>query len=294
MPWRRASRAAISSSSRTCVRLPAERRSRTLDGWRSRIATLGASCSITTTCRGSGHISHTSPSSRRTDPNSLHVTINDMARRELAERDITALTIRNAFDLHPLQRRSVRRRARRSDSRATISSSSNRRARFHARRSRAASRSPSSSRRTFPIARSGTGSPVPPKTASGPSSSGSSLRRQVPVTRRPGADTVGCVRGERRRRCSLELGGLRQPGHRGDRSLSDRSPSPTIPVLDELLALGLQVFDVGAPDVIAAWLDAPDAAMFDANRACLREHFNLADLPSRISTRSTTVGWTDW
>ena len=34
-------------------------------------------------------------------PNSLHVTINDSARRALAERDITAFTIRNAFDLRP-------------------------------------------------------------------------------------------------------------------------------------------------------------------------------------------------
>ena len=66
------------------------------------------------------------------------------------------------------------------------------------------------------------------------------------------------------------------------------------PVLDELRALGLHVFDVDAPEAIAAWLDAPDTATFDANQACLREHFNLADLPARISSAFAAVGWSDW
>src|SRR5207302_7506736 len=36
-----------------------------------------------------------------TDPDWLHVTINDLSRRQLAERGIAAVTIRNSFDTEP-------------------------------------------------------------------------------------------------------------------------------------------------------------------------------------------------
>jgi glycosyltransferase involved in cell wall biosynthesis len=66
------------------------------------------------------------------------------------------------------------------------------------------------------------------------------------------------------------------------------------PVLDELRALGLQLFSIDHPDAVAAWLAAPDAAVRAANRACLQQHFDLAHLPARIEDALTTVGWRSW
>jgi mannosylglucosylglycerate synthase len=67
------------------------------------------------------------------------------------------------------------------------------------------------------------------------------------------------------------------------------------PVLDELIALGLHLISIDEPDAVIALLgssDAPD--VLDANRACLHAHFDLADLPARIATAFTTVGWEEW
>lgn len=66
------------------------------------------------------------------------------------------------------------------------------------------------------------------------------------------------------------------------------------PVLDELLALGLRFFSVDEPAAIAAWLRDPDPAVIDDNRACVRSHFDLADLPGRIGAAFSAVGWDRW
>jgi hypothetical protein len=44
-----------------------------------------------------------------TDPNWLHVTINDVSRRQLAERGIAAVTIRNSFDTEAFDTETARR-----------------------------------------------------------------------------------------------------------------------------------------------------------------------------------------
>lgn len=66
------------------------------------------------------------------------------------------------------------------------------------------------------------------------------------------------------------------------------------PVLDEIVELGLRLFSVEDPERVAAWLAAPDRTIVDANRACLRRHFDLADLPGRIRDACSAVGWLDW
>ena len=67
------------------------------------------------------------PASRRTAPNSLHVTINDHSRVQLENRGFAAVTLRNAFDLDPLRgdrdatRAALRVRTRRPRAAATDS-----------------------------------------------------------------------------------------------------------------------------------------------------------------------------
>jgi glycosyltransferase involved in cell wall biosynthesis len=66
------------------------------------------------------------------------------------------------------------------------------------------------------------------------------------------------------------------------------------PVLDELVDLGLQVMSIDNPASIANFLQAPDSRIADANRACLRAHFDLKDLPSRLHAALASVGWDTW
>ena len=178
--------------------------------------TTAVSCSTTTTSRGNAPVSPRHPTCRRTDPNSLHVTINDHSRAQLANRGFDAITLRNAFDLDPRARRP------RSDPR---------RVRLRAERRRAApadSRDPAQEhpggdrvrgRARAPRARS---EPAPLDHRSG----GGRLRRRVRAPRRrvggaghrrSGRQRPGRVRGRRPHPLPVDLGGLRQPRHRVDR-----------------------------------------------------------------------------
>jgi hypothetical protein len=64
------------------------------------------------------------------------------------------------------------------------------------------------------------------------------------------------------------------------------------PVLEEILASGLSVFDVDRPAEVAAFLAAPDRAMLERNVGLARRRFSLADLPGRIDDAFARHGWT--
>jgi glycosyltransferase involved in cell wall biosynthesis len=66
------------------------------------------------------------------------------------------------------------------------------------------------------------------------------------------------------------------------------------PVLDEFVALGLDLFSVDAPEVMAKAIAAPDQARFDANLAVVRRHFSAADLPARLESSFAEAGWSTW
>ena len=66
------------------------------------------------------------------------------------------------------------------------------------------------------------------------------------------------------------------------------------PVLDELIALGLEVLSIDDPDAVADVLRHPDPEFHARNRECLRAHFDLRDLPRRIAGAFATVGWDHW
>ncbi len=54
------------------------------------------------------------------------------------------------------------------------------------------------------------------------------------------------------------------------------------PVAEELAGLGFAWFDAEDPGPIAAFLDAPDAALLAANAATARRHLSLEDLPKQL------------
>jgi glycosyltransferase involved in cell wall biosynthesis len=64
------------------------------------------------------------------------------------------------------------------------------------------------------------------------------------------------------------------------------------PMLEEILASGLSVFEVDRPAEVAAFLAAPDRAMLERNVGLARRRFSLADLPGRIDDAFARHGWT--
>jgi mannosylglucosylglycerate synthase len=55
------------------------------------------------------------------------------------------------------------------------------------------------------------------------------------------------------------------------------------PVAAELAAFGFEWFDAADPAPLARWLAAPDTHLIDHNHRVAADHFNLADLPARLS-----------
>ena len=66
------------------------------------------------------------------------------------------------------------------------------------------------------------------------------------------------------------------------------------PVLEELEALGLRFISIDEPEIAAEAIGAPDRASVAANEVVLRDHFDLSDLPGRIDAIWAAIGWTDW
>ena len=55
------------------------------------------------------------------------------------------------------------------------------------------------------------------------------------------------------------------------------------PVAAELAAFGFRWFDADDPAPLAAWLSEPDEQLLTDNQRVAAEHFNIADLPRRLS-----------
>jgi hypothetical protein len=208
------------------------------------------------------------------DPAWWHVTINDLARHALAvRRGIAATTIYHGFAERPRPRG-----ARRSGAGSRSSTgrwSCSRRGPSRARASTWGSRSP-------PPSAAPTGSPARPKTATRPSSTRSSPRRRTPpataAARRADARRV---RGVRRRRDAVVVGGLRAAAGRGR-----AAPRPvavgTFPVAKELARFGFRWFDAHDPEPLRAHLADPDPTLADHNEAVARAHFGIDALARRL------------
>jgi glycosyltransferase involved in cell wall biosynthesis len=63
------------------------------------------------------------------------------------------------------------------------------------------------------------------------------------------------------------------------------------PVLAELRPYGFKWFDAERPEEVRAFLQDPDSSLLEHNRAIAVEHFDLAALPSEIASLFRGAGW---
>ncbi len=237
------------------------------------------------------HLAHlTSFPPRR--PNSVHVTINQHARRALAGRGIEAHLVRNAFDLDPLpgDRRSTRGAFGFAPNDVVILQPT----------------------RAIPRKEVGRGIRFAENVATllpdrvvrfwitGPAEDGfgETLDRLVadagiPVTvgRAPRPEDAYAAADLVAFPSSWE--GFGNPVI--EATIAGRSVAVArYPVLEELEELGLRFVSIDEPEFAAAGVGSRDSAAAAANRTVLRKHFDIADLPGRIGVIWSAVGWTDW
>ena len=66
------------------------------------------------------------------------------------------------------------------------------------------------------------------------------------------------------------------------------------PVANELRAFGFRWFAHDDPGGLAAWLDVPDGSLLEDNHGIARRHFSRQDLPARLERLLAGAGWSTW
>jgi hypothetical protein len=224
-------------------------------------------------------------------PGALHVTINDFSRAELADRGLPAVTVRNAFDLDaPPGRREAARAAlgagpgdlvvlqpTRAVARKNIPAAL-------ALAEGLAERRPASGAVIFWL-------PGPAEDGYAPVLERMVAGARVPVVlTRPGdLCLAGAPSNMADAYAACDLVVFPSTGGEGFgqpviESVWARRPLAVAryPALEEILALGLRFLPVGDPAAVAAALESPDQAGFDANLALARAHFSLDALTDRL------------
>src|SRR3954447_6908340 len=225
-------------------------------------------------------------------PNSLHVTINDHSRVQLANRGFDAVTLRNAFDLDPVPGERARTRAQfgfapddvvllqptRAIPRKNIPAA----IAFAAELSR---REPDRELRLW---------------ITGPAEDGYDdvfarlvAESVVPVTvgradSAPDAYAAADV--------VLFPSTWEGFGNPVIESIAHRRPIVVghYPVLDEIRAFGVELLCVDDPVGVRDWLRAPRHDVLERNVERVRPYCSLADLPLRLEAAFSARGWTRW
>jgi glycosyltransferase involved in cell wall biosynthesis len=206
-----------------------------------------------------------------------HVTINELSRAELAIRGIAATTIYNAFDPDPP-------RGERAAVRSALGVPDD---------------TPLLLQPTRALARKNIGEAIALAEALGATywllgpaedGYGPELARLVALARCPvvlGPATGGCSIADAYAACDAVALPSTWEGF-GNPSLESATYRRPLaigpyPVAKELESFGFRWFDAADPAPLARWLGQPDERLIAHNQRVAAEHFNLADLPRRLS-----------
>ena len=211
------------------------------------------------------------------DPSWAHVTINELSRRDLAGRGITATTVYNTFDPDPApgDRRGTRDELGVGEATALL-----------LQPTRALPRKNVEGALALAEAVGGTYWLLgPAEDGYGPELERLLAGARCPVVRgEPGA---GCSIADAYAACDAVLlpSTWEGFGNPSVESATYRRPLAVgpYPVAAELAAFGFRWFDAADPAPLGAFLSSPDRALLEHNHAVAAEHFNRADLPERLA-----------
>lgn len=218
------------------------------------------------------------------DPSWVHVTINELSRRQLTTRGIAAVTIYNAFDTRPPS-------GDREASRARLGVADGERLLLHP--TRAIPRKNVAAALALAAEVGGT------YWLLGPADDGYGDELDALLTAAP----VRVLRNDH---------GLQVPdayaacdavvypstwegfGNPAVESAVHRRPLAigSYPVTEELAAFGFRWLPADDPAALAAWFAAPDPEVLDHNHAVACRHFDLRQLPARLERLFQQAGWT--
>jgi glycosyltransferase involved in cell wall biosynthesis len=221
------------------------------------------------------HLAHLPPPPN--DPAWAHVTINELSRKQLAERGVAATTIYNTFDPDP----APGDRARTRDALGIADDVA-----LLLQPTRALERKNIAGALELSASVGGAYWLLgPAEDGYGPTLDQLVSRARCPVLLGPPSD--GCSIADAYAACdAVLLPSLWEGfGNPSVESATYRRPLAigSYPVADELAAFGFRWFGAADPTPLADWLRRPQPELLEHNHQVAATHFNLADLPTRLA-----------
>jgi glycosyltransferase involved in cell wall biosynthesis len=211
------------------------------------------------------------------DPSWAHVPINELSRRELAARGITATTIYNTFDPDPVAGDRVRARRVLGLAAGT---------RLLLQPTRALARKNVAGGLALAAEAGGTYWLLgPAEDGYGPELDRLVAGADCPVLRGPGDPPLGIADAYAACDAVLLPSHWEGFGNPSVESATYRRPLAigSYPVASELAAFGFRWFDSALPGPLSEWLDRPDDDLLEHNHQIAANSFNVRDLPARLA-----------